>query len=326
MSCACGSEGTLTTMLVEPSVGNPSTATFDENSERYDFVSEDMKFREWTVGTQDIVGSLERSISHRRTGPGLAGGRLMMHISPKELEFWIPRILFNTTKAGDVWSTGYETVEFDILIKRDQVVFKYTNMQVASAIFRSSAQFTDEPQLVQMMLTFLGRDEVKGTWPVTIPDPPSDNVLYWLHGDSTLSLGTSPYDYTEEYYMEAFNLEIDNRLDPKFRNSLRPICIRSQGRIIKFQPRVPLCEQNADDLYFSGFDASGQLKFSGDKNLGESPADSLTQFDFSRLYGTKVTPQTRGRTETFLDLDLESFPGADPSAAPAITITNTWPT
>jgi hypothetical protein len=303
-------------MLVEPSVGNPSTATFDVNSERYDFVAEDIKYREWVVGTQDIAGSLERSVAHRRTGPGLVGGRLMMHISPKELEAWIPRIFLAPAKVGDVWTPGYETKEFDILIQRELVTFKYANVQVASAMFRSTSDLTDEPQLVEMMLTFIGRIEGKGEWPDPIPDAPSDDVLYWLHGDSTLTLNGT------EYHMDAFNLLIDNRLTPLFRNSLQPVCTRSQGRIIKFNPRVPLCETNADNLYFTNFDASGQLLFSGDKNLGEDPVESLTQFDFTRLYGTKVTPQTRGRTETFLDLDLESFVDA---GDPAMTITNTWP-
>jgi hypothetical protein len=138
-----------------------------------------------------------------------------------------------------------------------------------------------------------------------------------LFADSTLTLvGT-------EYPFEAFNLLIDNMLQPLMRNSLRPSCIQSQGRRVRFQPRLTLCDDSANNLYFSRPDGTASLSFASSKYLGD--ANSSTIFTMGRVYGRKITPQTRGRTETFLDLDLGVYPGADPEVDPVVKVTNTFP-
>jgi len=303
--CPCGSQGALSEIAV----------VTDGGTERYDFVAEDLQLNETLVGNQGITGKLDLFADHIRRGPAFVSGGIMMNVSPLELENWLPRIL-RGTKTGDVHFPGEESPEFDIIVKRDKAVYRYTDLQVDKALFRASAN-SEEPGLLEMMLTFVGVDEESATWPDPAPTRLRDNVLYWLLGDSTLTINSV------EYYMEAFNLQIDNMLRPMMRNSLRPVCIRSEGRRFRFQPAVTHCADTVANLYFGEIDAAGQLAFESTKNLDNS--DSTTLFDFARLLGPKVTPQTRGRTETFLRLDLSSYPGDDLETDPSLKVTNTFP-
>lgn len=316
--CGCGSQGVLTTLAVMDSAaeGDPDV-TFDDTAERYDFIYENIGLNSTVVGDQGLAGSLDLRAEHIRTGPAYVSGSLMMNISPQELEAWLPRIL-RGAKTGDVHAPGALKPAIDIMIKRDQVTFIYRGLQVDKALFRANTAINQaEPGLVQMLLTFVGVDEEKGTWPDPEPARLTEDVLFWLAADSTLTLASV------EYAMEAFNFQIDNMLEPLMRNTLRPTCIRSNGRRVRFQPRLTLCEDNADDLYFTPLDGTGSLSFLSSKYLGNS--DSSTIFTFGRLYARPITPETRGRTETFLDLDLGTYPGVDAVANPVVAITNTYP-
>jgi len=303
--CPCGSQGALSEIAV----------VSDSGTERYDFVAEDLQLNETIVGDQGITGTLDLFADHHRRGAAFVSGGIMLNVSPLELENWLPRI-FRGTKIGDTHFPGEESPEFDIIVKRDKATYRYTDLQVDKALFRASAN-SEEPGLLEMMLTFIGVDEEPGTWPDPAPERLRDNVLYWLLGDTTLTINSV------EYYMEAFNLQIDNMLRPLMRNSLRPVCIRSEGRRFRFQPAVTHCADTVANLYFGDLDAAGRLAFESTKNLDNS--DSTTIFDFARLIGPRVTPSTRGRTETFLRLDLSSYPGDDLVTDPSLKVTNTFP-
>jgi hypothetical protein len=208
----------------------------------------------------------------------------------------------------------------DIMVKRDQSTFVYRGLQVDKALFRASGSLNqNEPGLLEMMLSVEGIDEEAsaGTWPTPEPARDGDDVLYWLMADSTLTLIGTAYPF------EAFNLLIDNMLQPLMRNSLRPSCIQSQGRRVQFQPRLTLCSDSANNLYFTRPDGTASLSLASSKYLGNN--NSETTFTLGRVYGRKVTPQTRGRTETFLDLDLGVYPGENPVTTPVVKVTNRFP-
>jgi hypothetical protein len=320
MSCSCGSQGVLTTIaMVENSGDDEEPAVFDDGATRFDFVAENIGLKEWIVGDQGLTGSLDLSIDHIRNGPAFVTGQLMMNVSAKELDFLLPYILRGTKSSND-HLPGVNGKAMDIMIKRDKAVFVYRGLQVDKALFRANSSLgQEEPSLVELMLTFIGKDEdaAQGEWPDPEPARDAEGVLYWLMADSTLTLGGSARPF------EAFNLMIDNMLSPLMRNSLRPTCIRSEGRRVSFQPRLTLCEESADDLYFTRPTGAGSLGFASSKYLGNS--DSSTIFTFYNLYGRKRTPSTRGRTETFLDLDLTVYPGDDPVTEPVVRVTNTFP-
>lgn len=310
MSLQCGSQGALTEIAVVEAGGE-----FGEESERYDFVAEDLHLNESIVGMQGLTGKLDLFADHRRRSVGYVSGGIMMNVSALELERWLPRIL-RGSKVSDTHFPGDEKRAVDILVKRDKATFLYTGLEVDKAFFRAAAT-SQEPSLMEMMLTFVGVDEAEGEWPAEPPARLRDNLLYWLQADSTLTLNETAYPF------ESFNLVFDNMLQPLMRNSLRPVCIRSEGRRVAFQPQLPLSADAIEDLYHTPLDAAGELVFESSKNLGDS--DSETKFEFGRLFGRKVSPSTRGRTETFLRLDLGSYPGADEDDNPSLKISNKFP-
>jgi hypothetical protein len=320
MSCNCGSQGVLTTIAMVANSGNPASPTaFTSAAKRYDFVAENIGLQEWIVGDQGLTGSLDLAVDHIRNGPAFVTGQIMMNVSPQELDFLLPYIL-RGTKTGNDHLPGSLSPALDLMIKRDQVSFVYRGLQVDKAMFRASAGLGQaEPSLMEMVISFVGIDESEtaATWPDPEPARDIDDVLYWLMADSTLTLGAAARPF------EAFNLVIDNMLTPLMRNSLRPTCIRSEGRRVSFQPRLTLCSDSATGLYFTRPSGAGSLSFASSKYLGNS--NSSTVFTFYNLYGRKRTPATRGRTETFLDLDLTAYPGDTPATEPVVRITNTFP-
>ena len=325
MSKECGSEGAFSILCV-----TSAGAELDANSERYDFVQEDLALRERIVGLNSINGILDLSAAHRREGEAFVVGRIMMSVSPKELDNWLPRLL-RGTETENIHTPGTLSPEFDVHVKRDDAAFKYTNCQVSSWMVRSSAGGEGDPQLLQLMMTVIGYDEASITWPGTVPPPPSQDVLFWLQGDSSLTFldngadGFATSDVIDDasWPFESFNFVMDHNLVPKFRNSLRPICIRSMSRRTRMQVRMPLSAESAAQLHFNRIDCGVNLAFQSSVNLDNS--DSSTVFSMPRMFGEKRSPKTRGRTETFLDLDLQGYPGSDPVASPVISITNTFP-
>ena len=309
--CDCGSQGGLSEICIV--VGATTT--------RFDFVAEDLGLRnqsgdgEPIVGNQGITGSLDMFADHIRKGPAWIEGRIVMNMSAKELDVWLPLIL-RGTESNNVHSPGLLSPDFTVIVKRDQGVFQYVGCQVDKFLITARAT-SDEPSLVTMVISIIGKDEEEGTWPNPAPARLSTNNLYWLMADSTLTLNS------DEYSFEQFSLLFDNQLTPLIRNSLRPLCIRSEGRRVRLQPQLPMCSNSLDNLYWTPLDASGTLHFESDKNLGNSDAE--TNFMFGRLYGPKITPSTRGKSETFLQLDLQSYPGANPVSDPSLKVLNVFP-
>lgn len=309
--CDCGSQGGLSELCI---VVNGVTT-------RFDFVVEDIGLRspqgdgEAIVGNQGITGALDLFADHIRKSVAWVQGSIVMNMSAKELDVWLPLIL-RGSEVSDTHFPGLNSPSFDIIVKRDQGVFRYNGCQVDKFLITAEA-ISDQPSLVTMVISVIGKDEVQGTWPNPAPARLATNNLYWLMGDSTLTLNNN------EYSFEQFNLLYDNQLTPLIRNSLRPVCIRSEGRRVQFQPRLPMCSNSLTNLYWTPLDAAGSLHFESSKNLGVSTSE--TEFQFGRLYGPKISPSTRGKSETFLQLNLGSYPGTNPTTDPSLKVYNKFP-
>lgn len=298
--CAnCGSIGAKLIMLVEPKPGVGDT-TFDENSERYEILAEGVGIRDVLVGAQGLTGELGMNAAHLREGPSYVQGTFLMNVSAADLDNWLPRIL-GGSETADVHSAGDSFPKFDIMLKRDEVVYRYSDCVVAAVMFRGDHDANkQEPQLIEMAVSIVGSTETKGTMPGTVPGLPTDGPLYWLFADSTLTLDGTDYVYS------AFSLLIDNQIQVLHRNSLSPVCFRTMGRKVLFRPRLPLCGAAADDLYFSRLDGAAKLAFAADKYI-DGASTMVTEFDMPRVVNTKRSPRTRGRSEIPLELDLTAY-------------------
>lgn len=314
MSVNCGSEGAFSALAIDE-VG----ATFDADSERYEFLAENIGLREGIVKGLGLTGELDTLSSHLRPGAGYVAGNLMMNISPKEFDLWIPRFL-GGTETSNVHSMGSTFPAFDMLIKRDKGTFKYSNCYVTQAMIECETKINsegdDEPQLIKLTMAILGFDESSGqTWPDPGPDIDLQNKLYWLSGDSTLTLNSTAYPF------DWFRLVINNMMRPRLRNNLRPVCIESHGRSVLIDTLIPHSATAHSNLYNTRLNGAGSLSFASSKYLGNS--DSSTIFTLAKLYQEKQTPQTRGRTETHLPLRLHA--SKNDNSTDVLTITNTFP-
>jgi len=190
-----------------------------------------------------------------------------MNVTPKELDAWLPRIL-GGTETANVHSPGNALPAFDMLIKRDTATYRYNECMIASATFSAETSVggdeDDEPSLVKMMLTIMGKDEVQGTWAEAIPDVDEEHKLYWIAADSDLTLMGTAYPF------DSFRLVINNMLKPHIRNSLRPVCIQSQGRVVNFAPVIPKSATAVTNLYWTRPNGAGSLAFAGSKYIANS--------------------------------------------------------
>jgi hypothetical protein len=312
MSLNCGAEGAFSAIAIE-AVGG----TFDADSERFEFIAENIALQERVVKGVGVTGDLDLIGSHLRPGAGFVYGQVLMNVTPKELDLWLPRIL-GGTETANVHSPGNALPAFDMLIHRDTSTYLYSNCMVASATFSAETSVggnqDDEPSLVKLLLTIMGFDEEEEAWPGSPPVIDHEDKLYWIAADSTLTLMSVAYPF------DSFKLVINNMLKPKIRNELRPVCIQSQGRMVNFAPVIPASTEAVDALYWIRPDGAGSLAFAGTKYLDD--ADYVTTFTLAKLFGEKVTPATRGRTEIPLPLNLTAY---KPSGGHSITVTNTFP-
>lgn len=317
----CGSLGTYSAMLVENSdTTDPcDPATFDVNSERYEILYESLQYTDVLLGGRGINGTLDKIGIHTRHGARIVTGQVVMEVGPVELDAWLPRILGNDEDPTDTFATDitFDVKPFDIMLKRDLGTVIYRHCGVRSAMFSSRASIAGEEQVVRMVLDIVGYEEHDATYPASPPPLPSSPRLYWLIGDSQLLLDTPGDD--QEYYFDAFNLRINNKLVVKPRNFLRATCMQAAGeRQFELRVSTPYTADSHTNLYINSFTGQGQLKFLSSKSP-ETPAAYSTTFNFPELRSTRRTPNVRGRGEIPLSLDLEAY---RTSADEPLTVTN----
>lgn len=355
MTCldTCGAQAVNVKMAVEDSVltGDCPPATFDASSERYEIISETIRYTDNLVGSRGLTGTIHKIKNHLRSGVRIVYGQILMEVGPYELINWMPRVLGSpasaVTGAGTdasplvVTTTGvFNLRPFDIMLSRDivdgsgdNVAQIYRHCGVNRAMFRTRASVGDnqEDQVMQMMLDIIGYEEhvyVDDTappyhlWPDPGPSLPTDLRLYWLHGDGRLYLD-APAASTE-YYYDALNLSINNNLRPYTRNFNRVTCLQSGGQHIRLQMPTPLELTNSyAEAYAERFEGEIDLDFLGTKNLTDyDPEDKYkTLFNFPKVIQERKTPNTSGRGEIPLWLDFEAY-REDTTEPITVTISN----
>jgi hypothetical protein len=324
-----GSMGVYSAMLVEDSNTDCTPVSFGSSSERYEILSENIRYTDILLGGEGLTGLIDTIGNHLRHGTRVVAGSITMEVGAYELDNWLPRILGNAA-ASTTFSTAeeFDLLPFDILVKRDQGVAQYRQCSVTSATFTSTASVSGQEQVVRLTMQIIGHEEHDGTWPGTPPALPSEERLYWLLGDGKLEF-TPTGGSQDEYYFDAFSLRIDNNLVPKTRNFLKVVAIQSRGRQIKLRVRSPYTASMHTNFYIDDFKGTGVLSFLGGQanhNNMEVDAAYQTIFTFADLRQTRITPSTNGRGEIPLSLDMEAYRVGGTSAAEPLVVTNAHPT
>ena len=333
----CGSMGVYTALLVEGSNTDCTPVVFSNTSERYEILSENIRYTDTLLGGEGLTGTIDTIGNHLRHGTRVVAGSIVMEVGPYELDHWLPRILGNPS-AGPTFATDetFDLQPFDVIIKRDQGVAQYRQCSVSSATFTSTASIGGQGQVMRMTLQIIGHEEhdvgsenPSAGWPSTPPALPTTERLYWLLGDGKLQMtpatGEDGAGVQVEYYFDSFSLRIDNNLQPKTRNFLKVVCIQSTGRQIRLRVRTPYTTASHSNLYINDFKGSGVLSFlGGQANHNNLEVDTLytTVMTLADLRQTRITPNTSGPAEIPLSLDLEAY---RTSTAEPISIANTHP-
>lgn len=304
MANGCAAVGAFSKLIVE---GGSSPRTFDDSSERCGIVMETLQRVQPFQGRRRITGDLSQYAGAIRPHSYLASGAIVMQAGPADLNRWLPRAMWNTPSVGGSASTytvgtDASSFGFDVLVDRENGIFRYTDCLVAKLVLRSKSESGQQPQneelLELIVYVYAIEEEVDGTsWPSPEPALVLDGAFSpYNHAEGALTVNSHSTRYRE------FELTIDNNLVPLFYNSLSPSCFRSMGRTVTLRTENPFTTTTIDDaetLLNTG--ASGSLVLT-------HTADSFsTSFTFPHLRNNYKTPTIRSRAEIPLELNMEAF-------------------
>lgn len=302
MPGTCGAVGSLAKLVV---ANGASPHTFS-GGEAYAFVYESMATRRVTAGGRVIWGTRAERAERQVKTSYLPVGRLHLQPTPVELASWLPRILGDSV-VGNTFRPAETLPSFGMLISRDNGTFQYNDCMVGQAVFRgrSGPSETGEEEIIDMVLLIYAKQELtpaegSAAFPagVTIPaiDPSlttavSQSPYIFSQGVLTLSGQSRPFD--------EFVLSIDNRLAPRFRNSLTPTCFLPLGRRINLQVKNPFLTTTHTDAFNSY--STGIVG-----SLGFTSGTCSTIFNFPHLRNVYETPTVPGKTEIPLSMNFEA--------------------
>jgi len=294
--------------------GGAGPRVFDASSEAYSFLAETLSADRTTQGRRRLTGSLEMYDEAFREHSYLPGGAIVLQCSPKDLDNLLPRIL-GAAPSGTVFSPGQSfgggTGEFDILIDRENGVFRYTDCVVAKVTLRSATEEGNEGQneeLVELILYVFCKSETYATaWPATPPTLTLGGAYApYAHWEGALTTNSNNTSYSE------FDLNIDNMMRPIFNNSKTPQCFRPMGRMVTLNTNNPFTTTTLADaqaMIASGI--AGTLTFTN--------GTLSTLINFAKLRNNYKSPNVKGRGETRLPFRMIA---AASSIAPSIKFTN----
>lgn len=296
VACSCSAIGALGRLLTESSGSAPRT--FNNSSLRHEFVYETLGSDRRLQESQAINGFLAPLISTVREKAYIPQGAIALQASPVEFGRWIPRI-FGTESGGEYISNNL--VPFDVLIYRENGIFQVTDAVVAQAVIRGkTSENAESVEFIDLIVQLIGKEERIGA------------PLAWPNPEPTLGTGVQNLPYTfwesdltlnsDNLEFESFTMEVDNMVDFRMNNKRFPSCIRSMGRKITVEARLPFtCSGLAEALSLNTTTGNGALKFT---TTGMS-----TEFVFRHLRNRFKTPTIPGRVNVPLDLILQAYTG-----------------
>lgn len=297
MTLTLGSQGAQSSLYVEPGA---APHTFDSNSERYEFLSENIVKRGTIMDTNGIRGTRSHASSRTRAGIYEVGGPILLPVSPLMLDFWLPRIL-GANESTDTFALAETLQPFGILLGRVGGNFQYTDCYVNRATFRGQ-----QGSGITLELDLRGATEVTGT---SLPSVALSHAA-----------NNAPYQFYEAVFnlfggaratME-FELTIDNLLEVRHANSQTATSITPADRIISLRTRHPFTSTEMSALY--ALATAGQTGSIVLTNSGLS-----TTFTFAILQVPDNSPAVQGKSEITLALDMMA---RETSTTKEIVVTN----
>jgi hypothetical protein len=298
MPNSCSAFGAFSRVLVK---GGATPRSFASGAERIAILMESMQRIQPFQGRRRITGDLSQYAGAIRPHSYLASGALVIQAGAGDFARWLPRIMWGSASSPYDMGINADAHKFDILIDRENAIFRYTDCQIARCVIRSNTEGGQQPQneeLVEMILYIYAiEEEVDGTaFPVSVPPLVLDGQFSpYAHWEGVLDLNDNPTPFRN------FELTIDNRLQPVWYSSLTPNCFRSAGRVVSMKTENPFTATTIDDALLA-------LEDGVPANITFTHADGYsTEFDFAVVRNNYKTPTIGGRGEIPLELSLEAF-------------------
>jgi len=235
MACA---QGALARLYVEPGA---SPHTFDGSSESYEFLAERLVARRSWIRSNGIRGTRSMASERNRIGPTSVGGPILFNPDPAMLDLWLPRIL-GEAESTDVFAVAETLPSFGVLLDKVGNTFEYKDCVVSSAVLRGRANGGGgEPEPLQLQLNIVGKSRTSGTSAPSVTLSTASNAAPYIFEDGVVSIGGTNREVLD------FTLTIDNRVRPRWVNSLSATALCPSDRIVAFTVTVP-----ADSSHVAG--------------------------------------------------------------------------
>ncbi len=287
----CAAINTFSRMIAQ---GGSLPRTFSNTSEFVEYVIESLESDRPLQGGNSITGDAAPYDHSFRSHGYIPGGMIYFQNGPANWTAWLERI-FGGPRSGTNIALNPILPSVDLLVDRENGIFRYDEQYVGQAVIRgNSSNGGDGSELIDMIVNMVGKGEGINT--TSFPDPApaiasgAANAPYAFYDGALLFNGTA-YDF------ESVNLIVNNNLIAPTRNSLTPKCVRSAGRTIGLQVRMPfLTTSLADALAANTASVAARLTFTN--------GNMFTRFEFPAVRNRFRTPNGRGRSEIPLSLDL----------------------
>lgn len=298
MTVGTPAQGALSSLFIEP---GSSPYTWDSDSERYEFLHENLALVEDFVFSNGISGTRSQRVEQTRRKTRMVRGIIVMNVSPAYLVRLLPRIMGAAGTGGAAAQTFAlaETVpSFGVLIDRVAGVFECKDCYVNRAMIsgEQNAPDDEDPNLLTLALEIFGMDETDPesvdipTVP-TIALPTTADYLYYTYDDMAMTLVSAVRE------VKKFQLMIHNHLQMRWVASATPTAISARHRTVMLETNNPFTTADIalyNQLY-TGYPGSMAL------TLG----NCSTTFSFGALQVPRKSPTVPGKTE--LDLPLTMF-------------------
>jgi len=282
----CSTE-VLTRFAIEPGA---SPHTFDASSERIDVYGSTVRKKPTIVHANTIIGTRSKKSERSRLGPSFITGRISMPIDVANMDLWLPRIL-GGTESADSFPVAETLPAFGMLEDLVGQTHEFKDCYVAQAIISGRAwNGQSAPQALMLTLDIIGISEATGTSFPAASLSTAANTAPLLFEDGSFTIQSAARDVIDFYIL------INNKLVPRWTNSLVPTCIYSAGRDVQMRVTTPYTSALSSALYAQTYTgAAATITFTnGNTSFG---------FTFGRYQAVTPTPVVQGRGEVTLDLE-----------------------
>lgn len=295
MTCSSGAQAKI---LVSTST------TFNSSSERYDFLFESIRKEGRLVGERGISGTRSNHVERTRIAPYKVGGKVGFDMATLDLDKWLPRIL-GSVEAVNVFALAETLPTFYMLIDKVGGIYRYDSCYVDKAVFHAEADPEGEGSLCTLVLEIMAKtekdeaDETAGVaWPATEPvlSTAANRTPFIMH-EGVLTIGGVAYPFKE------FSLAIDNRLVPRWVNSISATEICPLDRYVVLRTNHAFTSTERDAFIASTKQAGAASGVAS--TLVFTNGSYSTTFTMAGLQWQGETPVIPGKVE--IDCPLQAF-------------------